>query len=49
VRELGVVPGWHPQGSRTEVLADLGLTAQDVARAATEAATALIEEQPQLQ
>jgi 1-deoxy-D-xylulose-5-phosphate synthase len=41
VRELGVAPGWHPHGSRAEVLADLGLTAQGVARAAIEAASAL--------
>jgi 1-deoxy-D-xylulose-5-phosphate synthase len=32
VREVGVEPGWHPHGSRTELLADLGLTGQDVAR-----------------
>jgi 1-deoxy-D-xylulose-5-phosphate synthase len=35
VREVGVEPGWHPHGSRTEILADLGLTAQDVARQVT--------------
>jgi 1-deoxy-D-xylulose-5-phosphate synthase len=35
VRDIGVTPGWHPHGSRTEILADLGLTAQDVARQAT--------------
>jgi 1-deoxy-D-xylulose-5-phosphate synthase len=43
VRELGVAPGWHPHGSRAEVLADLGLTAQDVARAAIEAASAVTD------
>jgi 1-deoxy-D-xylulose-5-phosphate synthase len=32
VREIGVEPGWHPHGSRNEILADLGLTAQDVAQ-----------------
>jgi 1-deoxy-D-xylulose-5-phosphate synthase len=32
VRDIGVEPGWHPHGSRNEILADLGLTAQDVAR-----------------
>jgi 1-deoxy-D-xylulose-5-phosphate synthase len=32
VREVGVEPGWHPHGSRNEILADLGLTAPDVAR-----------------
>jgi 1-deoxy-D-xylulose-5-phosphate synthase len=35
VREVGVEPGWHPHGSRAEILADLGLTAQDVARRVT--------------
>ena len=35
VRELGVEPGWHPHGSRAELLADLGLTAQDIARRVT--------------
>lgn len=35
VRDLGVPAGWHPHGSRGEILADLGLTAQDVAREVT--------------
>ena len=35
VRTVGVEPGWHPHGSRGEILADLGLTAQDVARQVT--------------
>ncbi len=35
VHQIGVEPGWHPHGSRAEVLADLGLTAQDVARQVT--------------
>ena len=35
VRDLGVEVGWHPHGSRPEILADLGLTAQDVARTVT--------------
>jgi 1-deoxy-D-xylulose-5-phosphate synthase len=35
VREIGVEPGWYPHGSRTEILADLGLTSQDVARQVT--------------
>ncbi len=35
VRTVGVEPGWHPHGSRNEILADLGLTAQDVARRVT--------------
>jgi len=32
LRDIGVAPDWHPHGSRSEVLADLGLTADDVAR-----------------
>lgn len=35
VHEIGVEPGWHPHGTRAELLADLGLTAQDVARQVT--------------
>jgi 1-deoxy-D-xylulose-5-phosphate synthase len=35
VREIGVEPGWYPHGTRAELLADLGLTAQDVARQVT--------------
>jgi 1-deoxy-D-xylulose-5-phosphate synthase len=35
VHEVGVEPGWHPHGSRGEILADIGLTAQDVARQVT--------------
>ncbi|WP_433532113.1 1-deoxy-D-xylulose-5-phosphate synthase [Micromonospora sp. CA-263727] len=35
LRDLGVPAGWHPHGSRTQILADLGLTAQDVARDVT--------------
>jgi 1-deoxy-D-xylulose-5-phosphate synthase len=31
LRDLGVEPGWHPHGTRAELLAELGLTAQDVA------------------
>ena len=33
--------GWHPHGTRAEILADLGLTAQDVARQVTGWATSL--------
>jgi 1-deoxy-D-xylulose-5-phosphate synthase len=43
VHELGVAPGWHPHGKRGEILADLGLTAQGVARAAIEAASAITD------
>jgi 1-deoxy-D-xylulose-5-phosphate synthase len=35
LRDLGVPAGWHPHGSRSQILADLGLTAQDVARDVT--------------
>ncbi|MFS8479885.1 MAG: 1-deoxy-D-xylulose-5-phosphate synthase [Micromonosporaceae bacterium] len=35
LRDLGVALGWHPHGTRAEILADLGLTAQDVAREVT--------------
>jgi 1-deoxy-D-xylulose-5-phosphate synthase len=32
LRDIGVALDWHPHGSRAEILADLGLTAADVAR-----------------
>ena len=32
LRDLGVEPGWHPHGTRAEILADLGLTVDDVTR-----------------
>ncbi|MDQ7906525.1 1-deoxy-D-xylulose-5-phosphate synthase [Phytohabitans sp. ZYX-F-186] len=35
VRDLGVPVAWHAHGSRGQILADLGLTAQDVAREVT--------------
>jgi 1-deoxy-D-xylulose-5-phosphate synthase len=35
VRNFGVPTGFHPHGSRAEILAALGLTAQDVARDVT--------------
>jgi 1-deoxy-D-xylulose-5-phosphate synthase len=38
---LGVPAGWHPHGSRAEILADLGLTAQDVARTVVETVSGL--------
>jgi 1-deoxy-D-xylulose-5-phosphate synthase len=41
LRDIGVEPGWHPHGARTEVLASLGLTAQDIARRVTGWITAL--------
>jgi 1-deoxy-D-xylulose-5-phosphate synthase len=36
VRDFGVPVGFHPHGSRAEILAELGLTGQDVAREVTE-------------
>jgi len=35
VRDIGVPVAWHAHGSRAQILADLGLTAQDVARDVT--------------
>jgi 1-deoxy-D-xylulose-5-phosphate synthase len=35
VRDLGVPVAWHAHGSRAQILADLGLTAQNVAREVT--------------
>ncbi|MEV4702592.1 1-deoxy-D-xylulose-5-phosphate synthase [Actinoplanes sp. NPDC049316] len=36
LRSFGVPTGFHPHGTRAEILASLGLTAQDVARDVTE-------------
>ncbi len=41
LRDLAVPRDWHPHGSRTEILADLGLNAQDVARDVVEAISRL--------
>jgi 1-deoxy-D-xylulose-5-phosphate synthase len=46
LRDLGVPADWHPHGSRGEVLAALGLTAQDVARQVTEWVSGLPEPVP---
>jgi 1-deoxy-D-xylulose-5-phosphate synthase len=35
LRDVGVPQDWHAHGSRAQILADLGLTAQDVARDVT--------------
>jgi 1-deoxy-D-xylulose-5-phosphate synthase len=43
VRVLGVASDWHPHGTRNELLADLGLTAQDVARETVETLTGIDE------
>ena len=34
-RDVGIEPGWYPHGTRPEILADVGLTAQDVAHRVT--------------
>jgi len=51
LRDLGVPAGFHPHGSRAEILAALGLTAQDIARDVTEWVSQLedpaTEHQPQ--
>jgi 1-deoxy-D-xylulose-5-phosphate synthase len=41
LRDFGVPAGFHPHGSRAEILASLGLTAQDIARAVTESVSGL--------
>ena len=44
LRDFGVPAGFHPHGSRPEILAELGLTAQDVAREVTERLSRLEED-----
>jgi 1-deoxy-D-xylulose-5-phosphate synthase len=46
LRDTGVPQGWHPHGARNEILADLGLTAQDVARQVTEWVSRIEEPAP---
>jgi len=36
LRDLGVPQAWHPHGTRAEILADVGLTAPDVASQVTD-------------
>ncbi|WP_250038179.1 1-deoxy-D-xylulose-5-phosphate synthase [Paractinoplanes maris] len=48
LRDFGVPAGWHPHGTRTEILTELGLTAQDVARDVIEWVSKLAD-QPELQ
>jgi 1-deoxy-D-xylulose-5-phosphate synthase len=43
VRTIGVPADWHPHGTRAQILADLGLTPQDVAREVTERISRLEE------
>jgi 1-deoxy-D-xylulose-5-phosphate synthase len=45
-RALGIPEGFHPHGTRAEILADLGLTAQDVARRLIEWVSGLEDEIP---
>nr|WP_296066135.1 1-deoxy-D-xylulose-5-phosphate synthase [uncultured Actinoplanes sp.] len=44
LRDFGVPAGFHPHGTRGEILAALGLTAQDIARDVTEAVSRLEQE-----
>jgi 1-deoxy-D-xylulose-5-phosphate synthase len=46
VRDLGVPVDWYPHGTRAEILADLGLTAEHVAREVTGWVTGLAEPAP---
>jgi 1-deoxy-D-xylulose-5-phosphate synthase len=50
LRDFGVPAGFHPHGTRAEILTSLGLTAQDIAREVTEAVSRLNEgvDEPQL-
>ncbi|MCM4083710.1 1-deoxy-D-xylulose-5-phosphate synthase [Paractinoplanes hotanensis] len=48
LRDFGVPAGWHPHGTRGELLAELGLTAQDISRDVTEWVSKLAD-QPELQ
>jgi 1-deoxy-D-xylulose-5-phosphate synthase len=47
LRDLGVPAGFHPHGTRAEILASLGLTAQDIARDVTEWVSSIEETEPQ--
>ncbi|MBU2662369.1 1-deoxy-D-xylulose-5-phosphate synthase [Actinoplanes bogorensis] len=44
LRDFGVPAGFHPHGSRAEILASLGLTAQEIARDVTEWVSKLAEQ-----
>ncbi len=53
LRDFGVPAGFHPHGTRAEILTSLGLTAQDIAREVTEWVSRIdagdsVEEQPAL-
>jgi 1-deoxy-D-xylulose-5-phosphate synthase len=43
LRDFGVPVGFHPHGTRAQILAELGLTAQDIAREVTEWASEIEE------
>ncbi|GAB1642364.1 1-deoxy-D-xylulose-5-phosphate synthase [Krasilnikovia sp. MM14-A1259] len=49
LRDFGVPPGFHPHGTRTEILTALGLTAQDIARDVTGHISGLQEPAGQIQ
>jgi 1-deoxy-D-xylulose-5-phosphate synthase len=49
LRDFGVPVGFHPHGSRAQILAGLGLTAQDIARDVTERMSGLEETADQVQ
>lgn len=44
--DLAVPPGWHPHGSRDQLLTKMGLTAQDVARKTVERVSRLTPDVP---
>jgi 1-deoxy-D-xylulose-5-phosphate synthase len=47
LRDLAVPQSFHAHGSRAEVLARIGLTAQDVARRVTEWASTTLGDEPE--
>jgi 1-deoxy-D-xylulose-5-phosphate synthase len=47
LKDLGVPQAWHPHGTRAEILSEIGLTAQDVARQVTEWVSRLDEAEQQ--
>ncbi|BBH64188.1 1-deoxy-D-xylulose-5-phosphate synthase [Actinoplanes sp. OR16] len=46
LRDFGVPAGFHPHGTRAEILTAIGLTAQDIARDVTETISRLDESRP---
>ncbi|GAB1693781.1 1-deoxy-D-xylulose-5-phosphate synthase [Krasilnikovia sp. M28-CT-15] len=49
LRDFGVPPGFHPHGTRAEILTALGLTAQDIARDVTGHISGLQEHATEIQ